>query len=368
MNQNIDVLRLAVEGTHPNNTVLCDDMGQPSFMVRIPKFKISDVIPGGSDATHPAFIVNGVEVPEIYIGKYQATVENDRAYSLPGRDPQTHVTFDEAKAYCENKGKGWHLMTNAEWAAIALWCQKNGFVPRGNTGYGKSHSHPHEHGVVTYTDGDGNTPARVATGSGPVSWAHDNSPAGIFDLCGNAWEWVSGLRILNGQIQLIPDNNSAAGVDESPDSALWRGVSADGEMMDPTAAGCLYFDYDRPGDDIRTDHIIDGGTVLNNARENLQYTGGDTDAYYGRNCWPFKSVVAKKGVHTPELLKVLDLMPLDGYDGEEFFYLRNYGERMPLRGGHWNRGAAAGMCAIDVDGARNDRYPGIGFRAAFVNL
>lgn len=45
----------------PNNTVLFDDKGLPSIMVRIPKFKISDVIPGGSTATHPAFIVNGVE-------------------------------------------------------------------------------------------------------------------------------------------------------------------------------------------------------------------------------------------------------------------------------------------------------------------
>jgi hypothetical protein len=51
----------------PRNDILLDDKGLPSVMVRIPKFKISDVIAGGSDSTHPAFIVNGNEVPEIYI-------------------------------------------------------------------------------------------------------------------------------------------------------------------------------------------------------------------------------------------------------------------------------------------------------------
>lgn len=109
MDSNFDAMKLGVEGYHPTNTVLYDDKGMPSFMVRIPKFKISDVITGGSNSTHPAFIVNGVEVPEIYISKYQNIVEDERAYSLPFQDPRVYVTFDQAKNYCENKGKGWHL-------------------------------------------------------------------------------------------------------------------------------------------------------------------------------------------------------------------------------------------------------------------
>ena len=82
MYNSFDTFKLAVETVHPNNTVLMDDMGMPSVMVRIPKFKISDVIDGGSTATFPAFIVNGVEVPEIFISKYPNIVVNDRAYSL----------------------------------------------------------------------------------------------------------------------------------------------------------------------------------------------------------------------------------------------------------------------------------------------
>ena len=151
METNFDAIKLAVEAaTGGKNTVLFDDLGNPSIMVRIPKFKISDVIQGGSNSVHPAFIVNGVEKDEIFISKYQNIVVNDRAYSLPMQDPKVYIDFDTARKACENKGKGWHLMTNAEWAAIALWCKKNGYFPRGNNNYGSDVSYPHEKGVETY--------------------------------------------------------------------------------------------------------------------------------------------------------------------------------------------------------------------------
>ena len=45
MGTNFDAIKLAVEGaTGGKNTVLFDDLGNPSIMVRIPKFKICDVI------------------------------------------------------------------------------------------------------------------------------------------------------------------------------------------------------------------------------------------------------------------------------------------------------------------------------------
>ena len=44
METNFDAIKLAVEAaTGGKNTVLFDDLGNPSIMVRIPKFKISDV-------------------------------------------------------------------------------------------------------------------------------------------------------------------------------------------------------------------------------------------------------------------------------------------------------------------------------------
>ena len=49
---NFDAIKLSVEASMPNNTVLFDDKGMPSVMVKIPKFKISNVIVGGSETTH----------------------------------------------------------------------------------------------------------------------------------------------------------------------------------------------------------------------------------------------------------------------------------------------------------------------------
>lgn len=54
--------------------------------------------------------------------------------------------------------------------------------------------------------------------------------------------------------------------------------------------------------------------------------------------------------------------------GEVVFYLRNYGERIPLRGGRWTLGANAGMFTLNFGNIRDFRTDHFGFRAAFVEL
>ena len=364
-NSNFDAYRLAVESTCPGNTVLLDDMGKPSVMVRIPKFNISDVLEGGSNSPHPAFIVNGVEVDEIFISKYANIVEGERAYSQPMRDPRTYITFDQAKKCCENKGRGWHMMTNAEYAAIALWCQKNGFLPRGNTSYGKSHEQPQEHGTIIKNSG-----GRVATGSGPVSWAHDNSPAGIYDLCGYVWEWVSGMRVMDGEIQVIPDNNAAMGVDENRESTLWKAIMPDGRLVAPGTAGTLKYDSVAAGIATTTQSNL-GAMQLSTERTHPQYTGGSTDEYYAYGQQTFESLGVKSGLVVPEIAKVLGLYPskpeAGGHQGD-YFYCRNYGQRLPLRGGCWIDGSTTGVFAFRLWRSRRHFDIGLGVRAAFVDL
>ena len=41
-----------------NTLILYDDAGEGSVMVKIPKFKISDVIEGWIELVHPSFVVN----------------------------------------------------------------------------------------------------------------------------------------------------------------------------------------------------------------------------------------------------------------------------------------------------------------------
>ena len=126
---NFDDFKLAIEAmTGGKNTVLFDDMEMPSVMVPFPKMKIAEIMSGGSQNIHPAFSVGGVEKDVLYISKFQNIVLNDRAYSLPMRDPKVYVTFDQALSFCRNKGKGWSLNPYSLWSAIALWCRKNGNV------------------------------------------------------------------------------------------------------------------------------------------------------------------------------------------------------------------------------------------------
>ena len=196
MAANFDLTALAVEGCCPGNVVKVDDVGLPSIMVRIPKLTYKQLGMGESEATHPAFIVNGQEVEEILISKYQNVVNNGRAYSLGGVDPRANITFDAAREACEAKGEGWHLMTKMEWGLLVRWCQKNGVMPKGNNDFGKHNTESVYKAIPTLRDSaeQNYRPLRVATGTGPLTWYHDQTLSGIADLCGNVWEWSGGIR------------------------------------------------------------------------------------------------------------------------------------------------------------------------------
>ncbi len=119
------------------NRMIADDQGQNSDMVRIPKMSWKDLGVGESTETFPAFIVDGKEVDALYFGKYEASEKNSRAYSTKGEKPKVSIDFDAASKLCTDKGAGWHLTTRLEWAAVELWCLKNGYQPLGNNDYGK---------------------------------------------------------------------------------------------------------------------------------------------------------------------------------------------------------------------------------------
>ena len=91
---NFDLTNLAVKMICPNNVVKTDDTDLPSVLVYIPKFKNSDVLTGGNDSTHPAFIVNGVEIPGFYYGKYQAN-----APLTGSRNGSRKILFSNAKKW-----------------------------------------------------------------------------------------------------------------------------------------------------------------------------------------------------------------------------------------------------------------------------
>lgn len=274
--------------------------------------------------------IKGRKVKEYLISKYTNSVVEGTAYSLPNMQPRTGISFDGAVQFCESKGAGWHLMTNDEWAAIALWCWKNGTMPRGNTCRGKSYGYATEHGE-TY---DG---FRTLTGSGPETWYHDHTLDGIADLVGNVCEWVGGLRFLDGVPQIIPDNGAAAGADQSEASDEWTDIT-DSEGRP------LY--YNVLDDEIR---------VQTEELEDYDWDGV-----------PFSQLTHDPDTEIPEELIRLGLYPPEGYTGDEFFYLDNDGERMVFRGGAWAAGARAGVFCVNGAGARSDSHTGVGFRSALI--
>lgn len=346
---NFDDLKLSIEAlSGGKNTVLFDDLGMPSVMVPFPKLKMSDLIAGGSENIHPAFSVDGVEKSVIYVSKYQNIVLNERGYSLPMRDPRASLNFDQAVAYCRNKGKGWSLTPYSLWSAIALWCRKNGTMPRGNNNYGADHAYGHEKGVPTYYESG--KIARCATGSGPNTWNHNWMPDGIADLNGNVWEWCAGMRLMNGEIQIIPYANCmAADASMGASSTLWKAIAADGTLVEPGTAGTLKYNY------------VSG---------HIQLTSGDItpeDTWRGDT---YQNMTLDSALTVPEIAKALLIYPDEpgGDYGGDGHYMNNSGERLPLCGGYWNFTSSAGVFRVDLRFPRSGSSASFGFRSAYCEL
>lgn len=338
----------------PNNEIILDDMGRPSVMVKIPKATYEDLgLPG--TGTFPAWIVNGVEVPYIYISKYQNIVVDGRAYSLPYKVPAAELTFDQAVEYCQAKGTGWHLMSNVEWQAIALWCAKNDCMPGGNNNnaYGDYYATSEKGAPMpTYMETYGDNVPYTATGSGPKSWFHNNDLSGIADLNGNVLEWVGGIRCNNGEFQIIPENNTALHLDQSAESAEWKAIL--------------------PGTTINNTTFVTPGTAgtLISISGGLGVNGTDTAAnssgvWYNRTsdkCSANLTVIPKEAYAHGLLNNGITS------DRQDYTYFSKSTDRLFCRGGSFVHEGNSGVFDLYGNRARSrSDYP-LGFRSAYVPL
>lgn len=362
-----DSLRASVEAASGGRqTVLYTALGQPSFMNVIPQFNLEDVDAGISAGISPAFIVNGIAKSEIFIGTYQGVVKNGELLSLPGVDPSASANFDSFVGYARACGAGFHCVTNAERVAVALWCKKNGFMPRGNTNYGRDSVATHETGRRQdgLAAGNASGTARTLTGSGPVSWRHDNSPSGIDSLCGNIWEWTPGLRLVPAgagfaEIQIIANNDASLNAtDHSATSAAWKAIDgATGALIAPTFTGTL------AGADYAA---TTANSVKIGATSAAAYTigvasGASIETMVNNHATPV-------GAAALQVLKANGVFPVSGAGtlGGDGIWHTLTGERLPFRGGGWSDAAAAGVFALNLYRARSNVDTFIGSRPAFV--
>jgi hypothetical protein len=332
--------------------------GDPCFFTRFPRFNLEDIHPSLGTGPHPAFVVNGAIKNEILIASYPAIIDKGCAVSIPGQSPKVNINFDSAKAACEQNGPGFHLMTAWERAAVALWCLKNAFQPRGNTSSGKSHEATWETGTPAPDNA-----LKTLGGSGPASWRHDGTMAGIADLVGNVHEWLDGLKTVDGRLYFPADNDFMLPEAQWPASSIY---------LDATAG---------PGD---RDGAVSSGNVVVSDRitkhsEPPTPAGGsdpgDFDYAYN-SAWKNTAVSATfanldtgKKQAAAQLMIAPKLAADDSAlfpDAKGVFYSRNYGERLPRWGGDWGGGADAGLACLRLNYRRSYVYSSLGLRPAFI--
>ena len=196
------------------------------------------------------------------------------------------------------------------------------------------------------------------TGTGPLTWYHDQTPSGVADLCGNVWEWSGGVRTVKGELQILANNNAADSANpQSAASTEWKAIKAsDGTLITPNGSG-----------------TTTGSVKMDWVSSKLTYDTTISDSAPGQHSCTFANIVCSANIGDEAKLLLQNLGMLQyGNDAELFsgqyaYFDNNEAERMFYSGGDYN-GASYGMASFRGSSGRTSTYGYIGFRSAFVPL
>ena len=203
---------------HPTYAGIIQQTIDGQSMIKIPKFYFkAGTVPSGTYAgkaywmisdqpvagfsVHPAFVgAGGVELDQIWVGKYQASSSGGKLQSVPGVLPRVSMGFPTARAeaYARNTGgvSGFRLWSYYDLAAIQMLAsiEMGGLDMQALIGQGR----------VSQTSAANVDAADVAQ----ATWR------GIVGLWGNVWQMVDGLKRNGGTWWLwqynVPGNTTTS--------------------------------------------------------------------------------------------------------------------------------------------------------------
>ena len=379
--------------------------GTPNFFYPIYKCKSSDLDASLPNHTHPAFIVNGQEISRrlIAVFKGSSIVSGGPIHSLPNMAPAVNAGADALLSRIKQTGDNFGPKTVADSGLLLLLARKNNWEPKGNNNYGADYRDGTKwatgasisvgntrvfQGVeytalVAHTSALENKPdvsplywkrgKRVGgimvpgyistsdpnglltyTGSGPASWRHDGTPSGIDDLNGNTNDQDYGYRIVDGELQVLADNNAAdPTADLGASSSAWKAIlpnpSDNGHtLVAPGTSGTLKWNF--------TNNKITLDTVVASGLSGTKDTAFKDLAVNTTNV-----------PYVPAILQELGIFPISGDDTQGRFYLSfDGGERFPRRGGSYGYTSHAGLGYVNGNYVRGYSYVGYGVRSAYL--
>lgn len=364
-----DPLRAKVETQSAGKrTILYSAKGQPNYMYVMPRFRLNEVSDNLDNTIHSAFIVNGKVKNAFLYACYPASLHQGELLSLPNQKPASQLDLLSFQQYAQQTGKGFHLSTHAEWAALMLWCRHHNRVEDGNTDYGRSFLNPEQ--CANRVDGKNAGDTDFITGDPTTitspqwsNWYHDNSLFGISDLCGNLWEWQSGMQLDAGEIQIIKDNDAVFCGDLTV-TEQWHSIAlSTGKLLPIKHINSAK--YDAPSD------YCEGNAGIPILSTSIKhYNGAPTDNGYpaGLMDGDFNAIMAADNLEVPTLFKALGLYPAIDQQDHDQVYLRNYGQRSLMRGGAWYSQQAAGMRTLCLSHNARHYSTSVGGRLAWIDI
>jgi hypothetical protein len=165
------------------------------------------------------------------------------------------------------------------------------------------------------------------------------------------WDWIDGFKIVDGEIFTPSDNKFELPEKDWPS----LGVFFDDIKGFPILSKEITH-YSEPDPKGADDDRDDGYSHLGRLSQ-LEYSVSPESDPKDFNPSELEKL-AQMLIH-PSATPVLA-------ETDDDIWVRNYGERLPIRGGNWTNGAYAGLAALHLNDRRSYVYYYIGCRPAFI--